>query len=171
VTRVLLIVNSKIMVCLEQSLPAADLARAAQTRAWLPPPPIDGWLPRGTRYGVHQVDDTVIIFLQKRNDQKEGEEQPGSAFPSLTKRQIEVIYGIAQGLSTKEIALNLSLARRTVQHHLSMIRSLTGCQTRTEMVRLAFELGVIQPSRQESRQNSYNPNLPPSPSESNVSIT
>ena len=64
----------------------------------------------------------------------------------LTKREIEVLNLLAEGLSNPEIAARLVLSRRTVDAHLRSIFDKLGVSTRTAAALKAYEL-VIGPSQ------------------------
>ena len=61
----------------------------------------------------------------------------------LTRRQLEVVRQIALGKTNQEIADELVLSLRTVDMHVSNILNRLDCRTRTEAVRRARELGVL----------------------------
>ncbi|MHC4640244.1 MAG: response regulator transcription factor [Planctomycetota bacterium] len=53
----------------------------------------------------------------------------------LTKRQIEVMRLILQGLSNKEIGIRLKIVLRTVEDHCNQIYKRTGTKNRTDLTR------------------------------------
>jgi DNA-binding NarL/FixJ family response regulator/signal transduction histidine kinase len=61
----------------------------------------------------------------------------------LNERELEVLRLVAKGARNKEIAQELFIAPKTVEHHLSNIYSKLGASNRTEAVRLAIEKGLI----------------------------
>ena len=61
----------------------------------------------------------------------------------LSKREIEVLQMIDQGLSNAEIASQLTLAQSTVKTHINNIYGKLNVQTRTQAVRRAHELGLL----------------------------
>jgi DNA-binding CsgD family transcriptional regulator len=61
----------------------------------------------------------------------------------LTRREVEVVALLVEGLSNPEIAARLYLAPKTVRHHVSVILGKLGVETRTEAVRAATKLGLI----------------------------
>jgi predicted ATPase/DNA-binding CsgD family transcriptional regulator/DNA-binding XRE family transcriptional regulator/Tfp pilus assembly protein PilF len=66
---------------------------------------------------------------------------------ALTKREREVVTLIARGLSNGEIADELVLSKRTVEHHMSNILSKLGFANRAQIVRWAMENGLTQVSK------------------------
>lgn len=63
----------------------------------------------------------------------------------LTKREIEVLHLLAEGLSNPEIATRLVLSRRTVDAHLRSIFDKLGVSTRTAAAMKAHELAIGPP--------------------------
>lgn len=61
----------------------------------------------------------------------------------LTKREIELIHLLAKGHSTQEIASALNISRFTVDTHRKNILSKAGCKNATELIKRAFEEGLI----------------------------
>ena len=62
----------------------------------------------------------------------------------LSKRELEVLQVLAQGLQNKEIADQLSIAERTVKFHVSAILRKLGAGNRTEAVSIASHRGIIR---------------------------
>jgi two-component system response regulator NreC len=61
----------------------------------------------------------------------------------LSPRELEVLVGIAEGLSSKAIALQFEVSHRTVEaHRTNMMRKL-GVRKGSELVRLAIREGLI----------------------------
>lgn len=61
----------------------------------------------------------------------------------LTRRQMEVLELVADGLTNREIADELVLSPRTVDMHVSNILSRMDCRSRTEAVKKAAQLGLL----------------------------
>ncbi len=70
---------------------------------------------------------------------------PREASPTraLTPRQVEVLRGVARGLTDKEIASELSLSPRTVEMHVARVLAALDCANRAEAVRKATALGLL----------------------------
>lgn len=62
---------------------------------------------------------------------------------SLTPREQEVLERMADGLSNKEIAAQLSISEHTVKFHIASILSKLGATSRTEAVTLAIRQGLL----------------------------
>lgn len=62
---------------------------------------------------------------------------------TLTRRQLEVLRQVADGLTDKEIASKLHLSPRTVEMHVAGMLDRLDCRTRSEAVRKAGEMELI----------------------------
>jgi two-component system nitrate/nitrite response regulator NarL len=69
-----------------------------------------------------------------------GSESPAE---SLTPRELDVLRGLADGLSNKEIARTLGISEHTVKFHVNAILGKLGAQSRTEAVVRATRAGLI----------------------------
>ncbi|MGE0227620.1 MAG: response regulator [Dehalococcoidia bacterium] len=68
-----------------------------------------------------------------------------SILKALTEREHEVFEFIAQGLSNAEIADRLFLSEGTVKTHVKHVFDKLQARDRTQVVILAYELGVVKP--------------------------
>ncbi len=66
----------------------------------------------------------------------------------LTVRERQVLSLLAQGDRNKEIAISLRLRERTVKFHVANLLQKLGAQSRTEALRNAIELGLLDTGRQ-----------------------
>lgn len=62
---------------------------------------------------------------------------------ALTEREREVLYGVARGERSKEIAMHLSITERTVKAHLANIYSKYGVDSRASAVAVAIARGDL----------------------------
>lgn len=65
----------------------------------------------------------------------------------LTPREEEVLRLVAAGLTNRQVAGELFLSARTVDMHVRNLLAKLGCHTRTEAVRRAGELGLLEKAR------------------------
>jgi LuxR family maltose regulon positive regulatory protein len=68
---------------------------------------------------------------------------PQSLVEPLSKRELEVLQLVAEGLSNREIAARLFLALSTVKGHNRVIYGKLNVSRRTEAVARARELGIL----------------------------
>jgi DNA-binding NarL/FixJ family response regulator len=61
----------------------------------------------------------------------------------LTEREREVLSLVAQGLSNAELAEMLHISLPTAKTHVSRILTKLGARDRTQLVILAYELGLV----------------------------
>lgn len=63
---------------------------------------------------------------------------------SLTKRELEILKLIAQGLLNKEIAAMLNISERTVKNHISNIFKKIDVSDRTQAAVFAIKNGIVE---------------------------
>jgi len=61
----------------------------------------------------------------------------------LTPRELEVLRGLTEGLSNKQIARQLAISEHTVKFHVNALMGKLGAQSRTEAVVRATRAGLI----------------------------
>ena len=88
------------------------------------------------------VDPKVIQLMADRVDQREEER----VSPLLTEREQQVLHGIFEGLSNKEIGVRLGVTDGAVKATLQHLFQKTGVRTRSQLVRIALE-GSLGPQR------------------------
>jgi len=68
----------------------------------------------------------------------------------LTKRQMQTLQYLAEGLSNKEIALKMELAEGTIKVHVAATYQILQVSSRLDAVRKAQKLGLISLARENS---------------------
>jgi DNA-binding NarL/FixJ family response regulator len=79
-----------------------------------------------------------------------------AATPELTQRERQVLLGIAQGLTNKQIAERLGVGIRTVETHRQNIMEKLGIHTVAGLTRYAVAKGLL-PSEARPSQNNASP--------------
>jgi DNA-binding NarL/FixJ family response regulator len=88
------------------------------------------------------VDPKVIQLMADRVDQRDDER----VSPLLTEREQQVLRGIFEGLTNKEIGAQLGVTDGAVKATLQQLFQKTGVRTRSQLVRIALE-GSLGPHR------------------------
>jgi two-component system, NarL family, nitrate/nitrite response regulator NarL len=79
------------------------------------------------------IDQSYLqLLVASASDDKEGSIR-------LTERDRQVIRGVLEGLSNKEIAGNLAISETAVKASLQQVFAKTGVRTRSQLVRVALE--------------------------------
>jgi two-component system nitrate/nitrite response regulator NarL len=64
----------------------------------------------------------------------------------LTPRELELLHWVADGLSNRAIAQELSISENTVKYHMKNIFQKLDAQNRTEAVTHALRMGLLKPT-------------------------
>jgi DNA-binding NarL/FixJ family response regulator len=70
-----------------------------------------------------------------------------AALNDLTPRELEIFRLVAKGLSNTEIAAQLIIGETTVKTHVARLLSKLDLRDRIQAVVLAYETGIVQPTR------------------------
>ena len=81
-----------------------------------------------------------IVASKLMNHMRHQNDQPAE---TLTEREDEVLHLLAEGKTNKEIAAKLVITERTVKFHISSILGKLGAGNRTEAVRIAAQMGLV----------------------------
>lgn len=98
--------------------------------------------------GARQLASLAALELERLGEaaeERRSPEAPQRALAGgLTGRQVEIARLIAAGLTNKEIAAKLFLSARTVEMHVANMLDRLDCRSRSEAVRKAGELGLLE---------------------------
>jgi DNA-binding NarL/FixJ family response regulator len=64
-------------------------------------------------------------------------------FESLTSRERDVLYLVAQGFTSSQIAMRLSISRRTAETHRTNLMRKLGVSNKSHLIRYAIERGIV----------------------------
>jgi DNA-binding NarL/FixJ family response regulator len=70
-------------------------------------------------------------------------EAPGELPEPLTRREMEVLGAMAEGLANKEIAARLGISENTTKFHVASVMGKLGAGSRTEAVMLGIRYGIV----------------------------
>ncbi len=85
--------------------------------------------------GETWLDDHAIQALIRASKHPEGANQP----KPFTERESQVLQGVFEGLSNKEIGTRLNISESSVKAGLQQLFQKTGVRTRSQLVRIALE--------------------------------
>ncbi len=68
---------------------------------------------------------------------------------ALSARELEVLYFVATGLKTDQIAERVNRATKTIEHHINSIHKKLGTHSRAQLVRFSSERGIQSFSSEE----------------------
>ena len=98
---------------------------------------------------IHALDQGLLVgkpALLKQRFSPGADSQDNlllSGAEALTKREIEVLQLLVQGLANKQIANALGISEHTIKFHISSIYSKLGVNNRAEVVRVGVRSGLI----------------------------
>ena len=90
--------------------------------------------------GENYIDNTMIPLLNERIAQ----EKEKTEEEKLTRREVEVLKLLAEGLFNKEIAYKLSISEKTVKNHVSNIFKKIGVFDRTQAAVYAIKNNIVE---------------------------
>ena len=95
--------------------------------------------------GHYVLDDQVFDKegLQAQLTRAAARRRP-PADPRLTRRQLEILQYVTQGLSNKEIALALGISQPTVKNHITCMLGKLRAMDRTQMAVNALRQGLVR---------------------------
>jgi len=92
----------------------------------------------GERFIQPAVANKILFELAKAP-----EREPNSGIEPLSEREIDIISRLAQGMSNREVAAELTLAEGTIKNYVSSILSKLRASNRVQAINLAREHKII----------------------------
>jgi two-component system response regulator FixJ len=87
--------------------------------------------------------DRLFAALDKQVEADDQRADAAQRLKQLTKREVDILQGLAEGLPNKVLAYRLGLSVRTVEMHRSNMMIHLGVRSLPEALRLAFLAGVV----------------------------
>lgn len=146
-TRILFLPDDRTILQFDSAEPAEDLASAVNAGRWLPPEPYRsgfGLDRRENRLRASRQGSLVVVMLSAGGAEPAGGPLNAEGRPLLSKRTLEVLHGLAEGLTTRQIAARLGVTPRMVQYHVSEIKRRLGARSRAQSVSRAQALGMVR---------------------------
>lgn len=101
---------------------------------------------RGETYLSPSISKTLVSdYLKRITEAPVEEKNTSNVFVKLTSRQREILQLIAEGNSTKKIALKLNVSVKTIETHRMKIMERLGIHDIPGLVRYAIRNGIISP--------------------------
>ena len=92
----------------------------------------------------HEPDLVLVAMLPERLAQARAYLQAESATTAtLSKRELEVVAFLAEGLSNAEIGARLSISTNTVRNHVQSVLSKLSARSRLQAVAIAARQGLV----------------------------
>jgi DNA-binding CsgD family transcriptional regulator len=76
--------------------------------------------------------------------------QGGEDTPQLTQREHAILRVVAQGMTARQVARTLGISARTAENDLARLYRKLGARNRSEVVAIAFQLGLLDEKRHVS---------------------
>jgi two-component system response regulator NreC len=95
---------------------------------------------------VYLHSSVAQLLLQEHLRQQEG--GSGDSMPGLSEREREVLRLVAEGLLNKDIGERLEISPKTVARHRENIMRKLNLHNRTELVKYAIKMGLIDIDRE-----------------------
>jgi DNA-binding NarL/FixJ family response regulator len=148
-TRLILLLDAGSVLALEVAQPAEELLQALNRGEWTPPGSF-GRLLNKTRLRCMRaviLGGWVVALVDDPAGPEALSDPPASEADrsTLSPRQHQILDLLAQGLTNKQIAQQLSLSLRTVNLHIAEIKSKMSAQTNAQSVNRAMALGYCRP--------------------------
>jgi DNA-binding NarL/FixJ family response regulator len=151
-THLLFLPDDQTFILLDSPLPADELIASINSGQWIPPNAIEsvlqgaGGSPAGLFLKAACFGKLVVVTLTEPLaaplPQAGQTEQNG--FGRLSRRQTQVLQCLIEGLTTHQIALRLGLHPRTVQYHITFIKTYFQAGTRAESIGRAVGSGLFK---------------------------
>ena len=155
-TRILFLPNDQTFLLLDSPFSPKRVIAAVKAGQWAPPEPYGLALAKlsarsGRRELLQAFQQNNLVVITAARPLELDEHADNAASPGqpddlqLTRRQQEVLQCLAEGLTTKQIALRLGLRPRTIALHVAGLKRSLGTTTRAQSVGRAAALGLCRP--------------------------
>jgi len=88
--------------------------------------------------------EELVELLRIAGQSREEEREARASIEQLTRRELEVLYALAEGLSNKQIAERLHMSVDTERTHMMNILSKLGVHSRLQALLLAARHGLVE---------------------------
>jgi DNA-binding CsgD family transcriptional regulator len=130
-TRLLFIPNPHTLLWLDQAETPEELVNAVKQGEWKPPAP---YAYLTGKLAAYWQEGLVIVTGMPLNT------DPAESRPRFSRRNREILTGLLDGLTTRQIALRLGVHPRTIYNHIAQLKHRLGAGTRAELAAKARDL-------------------------------
>jgi|SRR5271157_902186 len=138
--------DDQTVILLDSPLAPELLVASINSGQWTTPPAIAAILQAGNSIKAASFGKLVIILPEHPAGASFYQLNPAgqSGHRGLSPRQNQILQCLIDGLTTRQIALQLGLHPRTVQYHISLIKTYLRAGTRAESIGRAAGLGLVK---------------------------
>jgi len=157
-THLFFLPNDQTFILLEAASSAEELVAAVQAGLWVPPEPYGSGIAALTEdpplRAFRQGSLVIITTTQPLHLERGLAASPTLTYDQtydrrLSPRQQQVLHGLAQGKTTRQIAFELGLRERTVSNHIAALKRRLGTNTRAQTVARASSMGLCDKGKDE----------------------
>jgi DNA-binding CsgD family transcriptional regulator len=130
-TRLLFIPNPNTLLWLDQAETPGELVSAVIRGEWKPPAPYAALAGKLAAYWQEGL--VIATALPLNSDQVETR-------PRLSRRSREILKGLLDGLTTRQMALRMGVHPRTIYNHIAQLKRQLGVASRAELAVKARDL-------------------------------
>lgn len=149
-SRVLFLPDERTLVLVDSHLSVERLINLIEDGGWTPPKPYDKIIAlkenAKSKPQLRAMRQGRLVIVTPDRPLPSPPRAAQDRMLNLSLRQRQVLQGLAEGLTTKEIALRLGLQARTISMHIAAIKEQLGASSRAQTVGWAAVLGLCEPS-------------------------
>lgn len=123
-TRLLFIPNPHTLLWLDQVETPGELVESISRGVWKPPAPYTHLTGKLAAYWQEGLVIATAVPLNSN---------PADSRPRISRRSREILKGLVDGLTTRQMALRLGVHPRTVYNHIAQLKRILAAGTRAEL--------------------------------------
>lgn len=150
-TRIIFLPGEGSLVVMESGTPAGELASAINAGDWTPPAPFFYLNPDPGSLQASRHEDIVLVTTSQPVKKLFDKALPMDEQFTLSPRQFEILAGLAEGLTARQVAFRLKISPRAVMYHIARIKAAFGSLTLAQSVSRAVSLGLCRTQNHSRR--------------------
>ena len=147
-TRIIFFPGEGSFVVMDSPVAADQLYEAVNAGKWTLPAPylyLNPDVEAGAGFHASRQDDILVVTITRPAKDLLHNPLAGIEPFAISSRQYQVLVGMAEGLTTRQIAARLHVSQRTVMYHIARLKTAFGSLTRAQSVSRAASLGLCWP--------------------------